>query len=407
MSAPDVVIVCQRGARVDSAVRYGALRATIEMARALGALGRAVTLVGVASRPDGLADGIPFVGAESEADIHRVLRRLGRPRALIGCSRVDVFATAPADVRVVYHHGPHLPEGDFALALIRRLHIRVAVVSEHSLQRQRGWGVPAELLRLVRNGYDQRVFALPEVELRSAHRLVFAGMGVPYKGLDIAIAAFRLLRERVADAELHVFGSSDEWSDVEGRAPAPAEFLPARWRTADGSLAWARIVGDTPGLAYHGPVSAAELAAALQRASILVMPSRIEETFGLVSVEAQACGCLPVLPARGGFPETMRPGMTGYTYEPNTPAELARQIGGLWDSGLPEREQRVSAARWVAREFSWTRAARQFAGILDEPSVPQRRSARASASFWRIAARGKSRLRELRDRARSSHSEAR
>jgi hypothetical protein len=95
----------------------------------------------------------------------------------------------------------------------------------------------------------------------------------------------------------------------------------------------------------------------------------------------------------------MRRGITGYTYDPNTPAELARQICLLWDAALPERSQRVSAARWVAREFSWPHAARQFACVLDAPPARLRRSARAGASLVRAAARGKSRLREWRDRA--------
>jgi Flp pilus assembly protein TadD len=57
----------------------------------------------------------------------------------------------------------------------------------------------------------------------------------------------------------------------------------------------------------------------------LCLPS-ILETFPLVPVEAQACGCIPVVHRVGGAPATLNDGVTGFLYEPNNTEQLARTI---------------------------------------------------------------------------------
>jgi glycosyltransferase involved in cell wall biosynthesis len=393
MRRVDAVLVCQRGAQVDAPIKYGAARAMIEVGRELLREGRSVLLIGLAHQPEGQTEGVPFLGAPDERGVLRLLRRLGPIEALIGCSRTDIFAATTPAVALVYHHGPHVPEGEFALQLIRRLQIPVVVVSEHSLEHQRRIGVPAALLHLVRNGYDRQLFRPPTTDERASHRLVFAGMGVPYKGLDTAVAAFAMLKRRFADAEFEIYGSSHEWGDV-----TPRHDWRARWLSSRGAPMWTEIERDLPGLSYRGPVAPSVLAQAFQRASLLVMPSRIEETFGIVSVEAQACGCLPVLPHQGGFPETMQVGLTGYSYEPNTAEELARRIADLWEAGLPTPEQRYAASAWTAQRFSWMQAAMEVRDILDQSRPRRSRFWPLEAKAWRIAARAKTHVRAWRTR---------
>jgi glycosyltransferase involved in cell wall biosynthesis len=363
MPRRDIVLVCQRGTKVDERIKYGAARAIVEVARELRVLGHRVRLVGLSDRPDGYTEEIPFLGARDESAINRVLQELGPIDVLIGCSRADIFIGVRAEVPLIYHHGPHVPEGEFALRIIRRRQIREVVVSEDSRALQKKEGVPAELLRLIPNGYDNNTFRPSSTAQRRPHELVFAGLGVPYKGLDIAVAAFALLRARFPDAEFRIYGSCLRWQGT-----MASHHWRRGWLDANGSPVWRKIANDLPGLTYCGPVSPPELAQGFQRASLLVMPSRVEETFGMVSIEAQACGCLPILPNRGGFPETMQVGLTGYTYGPNTPEELARRISALWLADRPTVHQRDLAARWVEQRFSWKRAASQIEAVIDEVS---------------------------------------
>ncbi len=116
---------------------------------------------------------------------------------------------------------------------------------------------------------------------------------------------------------------------------------------------WQAIEGAVPGFRYRGEVPQSEIASAFRRHSLLIMPSRIEETFGIVALEAQACGCIPVLPRRGGFPEALREGETGYLYDHNTAEGLAAEVIRIWEAGLPTPAQRLAAEAWIQNTFSW------------------------------------------------------
>jgi len=89
-----------------------------------------------------------------------------------------------------------------------------------------------------------------------------------------------------------------------------------------------------------------------------------------VCLEAQACGCIPVLPRLGGFPETMRENVTGYLYDENTSEGLAAKILELWSQDLPTESQRIEAAQWVKQTFSWERTGRAMMELIE--SLPIR-----------------------------------
>jgi glycosyltransferase involved in cell wall biosynthesis len=190
------------------------------------------------------------------------------------------------------------------------------------------------------------VFTRKENGERLPHSLVFAGHVVDYKGVDIALQAFALLRQRYADARFSIFGRTLSWQETR------EHLFRSNWLDSVGRPAWSSIESALPGVRYCGEVNQAELAEALRRHSLLVMPSRAAETFGIVSLEAQACGCIPVLPRKGGFPETLKEGETGYLYSGDQPEALAAAIVRLWDNDLPRESQRAAAQRWVAGAFS-------------------------------------------------------
>jgi glycosyltransferase involved in cell wall biosynthesis len=87
------------------------------------------------------------------------------------------------------------------------------------------------------------------------------------------------------------------------------------------------------------------------------------EPLGLVSLEAQACGCPVVVADEGGLPETVRPGITGIVVELRARA-VADALDALEDPAARERFAR--AAQTWGREHSWVRSAGQVRGMLDE-----------------------------------------
>jgi glycosyltransferase involved in cell wall biosynthesis len=130
--------------------------------------------------------------------------------------------------------------------------------------------------------------------------LLFLGRMSPHKGVHLAIAAARRTRRRLV-----VAGS---WTIASERAYFDDEVRPS--------------LGD--GVDWVGEVSGRERTDLLSRASCLLAPVQYEEPFGLVMVEALACGT-PVVGLRAGsVPEIVQHGETGFVCD--DPSELANAI---------------------------------------------------------------------------------
>jgi L-malate glycosyltransferase len=83
-------------------------------------------------------------------------------------------------------------------------------------------------------------------------------------------------------------------------------------------------------------------------AHVLLMPSQLE-SFGLVALEAMACGVVPVATRVGGVPELITDGEDGFLEAPgDIAAQSARVVQLLTDDGLHYRMRK--AGRWNANE---------------------------------------------------------
>jgi tetratricopeptide (TPR) repeat protein len=102
--------------------------------------------------------------------------------------------------------------------------------------------------------------------------------------------------------------------------------------------------------------------------SILCLTSKFE-SFGLVTVEAQACGCIPVVHNAGGVAVTLADGQTGFLYSPNTPQKLAETIiKAIWavDTAPSIRQKAVD---FVRDNFGMTRAADYISKLWDRITI--------------------------------------
>ncbi len=112
---------------------------------------------------------------------------------------------------------------------------------------------------------------------------------------------------------------------------------------------------------FHPPVGQEQLADWYRAATALVMPS-YSESFGLVALEAQACGTPVVAAAVGGLPVAVRDGTTGFLVDGHDPRDWARTLRRFVDDpGLGARMGDAAARH--ARCFGWGNAAAETAAV--------------------------------------------
>ncbi len=101
---------------------------------------------------------------------------------------------------------------------------------------------------------------------------------------------------------------------------------------------------------FHQPVGRPILADWYRAADLVAVPS-YSESFGLVAMEAQACGT-PVLGARvGGLRTAVQDGVTGQLVDGHEPVRWARALAELLDN--PARDAMAEAAARHASRYSW------------------------------------------------------
>jgi glycosyltransferase involved in cell wall biosynthesis len=353
------LFVTPEGTRLEPAALYGALRMTTRMAGALVDRGGSAVLFGLRDVPLGFFEGVPAVGCETDWDIKQALSCWGNTDNLVTVGRSDALLATNAKRRIVYHHTTHPIPGGLSPETMNGLGVSILAVSDYSRRQLIGLGHNTTRVRLVTNTYDDRVFGLADRQ-RDPMRLLFIGGLAHYKGVDIALQAFRRIRAAEPRATLTVCGHVlDDWP-----RDSSLSYLARCWLGADGLLDPIRVQSDLQGTAFVGFVAPPELAGLLQQSGLLLLPSRYGENFPLVALEAQACGCWPVLPRHMALPETVRDGETGILYQPNTPEALAATVLRLLRDDLPRVGQRVAASDWMRGTFAPAQAGATFAAAL-------------------------------------------
>ncbi len=109
----------------------------------------------------------------------------------------------------------------------------------------------------------------------------------------------------------------------------------------------------------------ADLATAYSAMDLFCVTSRIE-TFGQVSVEAQACGTPVAAFDAGGLSETLNPGITGILSPSGDIAHLAASVISLLEDTSKRSTMGEAAAQWVRTKFSVEDAAATYKQLYQE-----------------------------------------
>jgi glycosyltransferase involved in cell wall biosynthesis len=303
---------------------YGGIEAMVySLSEELTARGHEVTLVG-AGQPD-------VSGEFRQTYIEPPSGKIGQPipevtHALVAAAHLDeldldvvhdhslagpLSARARRSPTVVTTHGPI--EGDLA-DYYANLGPNVCLVAISEFQRSRAPGLPWA-------GVVHNAIPVGEYPFRADKEdfCLFLGRMNGEKAPDLAIEAARAAGRRIVVA-------------AKCTEPAERRYFEERVRPLLG-----------PDAEWFGPADSQQKKDLLARAGCLVFPIQWDEPFGLVMVEAMACGT-PVVALRGGsVPEVVSDGVTGFVRD--DPAELPDAIRRAGELD-PEACRRVVAERF-------------------------------------------------------------
>jgi glycosyltransferase involved in cell wall biosynthesis len=271
-----------------------------------------------------------------------------------------------------------------ALGVVKRRHQGVQDTSpptrlklEQSIARNADWvaatctdevfelarlGRPRARISVIPCGVDlSRFCPEPAVRRDRLRRVVSVGRLVPRKGFDILIQAM----PAVPDAELVIVGGPDA-SAVAGDPEAQR------------LSALATDVGVADRVRLRGSVSRAEMPAVLRGADVVACTPWYEP-FGIVPVEAMACGVPVLATAVGGMLDTVVDGMTGLLVSPKDPAACANALNWMLADRARLAEWGAAGRRRAESRYSWDRIAADTLKVYQR-LVPAGRPAAVSVS---------------------------
>ncbi|MGE0256448.1 MAG: glycosyltransferase family 4 protein [Alphaproteobacteria bacterium] len=191
----------------------------------------------------------------------------------------------------------------------------ITVPSEFSLRSFVANGVPREKLAKVIYGVDLRRFSPVETRPDGRFRVLFVGGLSLRKGIHYLVRAFA--RARIPGSQLILVGSRTPQTDILLRG------------------------GEGLDIVTTGHIPQPQLREWYSRADVFVLPS-VEDGYGLVLLQALACGCPVIASANTGGPDCVREGENGFIVPARSVDALAERL--VWFAEHREQARAMRAA---------------------------------------------------------------
>lgn len=228
-------------------------------------------------------------------------------------------------------------------------HCRFAVLSESSKRDTARLGIDPCRITVIPPGTDLQRFK-PDPTVVREPVVLHVGRLKRYKSVDHLLYATRLLLDRGLQFRTVIVGDGDDRRRLEALARK------------------LRLGGVTH---FTGFVPEEEKVAWYRRAALLVENST-KEGWGLIVVEANACG-LPAVVARSpGLVDSSRDGVNGLMYDYGDITGLAECVERLLRDSALRTELGEQAVRW-AQQWGWDTAADQMEQVIREATAESRR----------------------------------
>lgn len=218
------------------------------------------------------------------------------------------------------------------------------------------WRMPSRKIHVLHPGVDASRFVPAPRDPALRWRLGWDGPVIltvgrlqKRKGHDMLIRALPKVRERFPDVLYAIVGDGEERESL---------------------MALTRSLGLGANVQFLGDVDDDTLLQCHQQCDLFVLPNRAVgrdiEGFGIVLLEAQACGKAVVAGASGGTAETMRPGETGMVVDCSGSSPLDQVLVSLLANQARRLSFGAAGREWVQEVFDWPRVLPRARALFGE-----------------------------------------
>jgi phosphatidylinositol alpha-1,6-mannosyltransferase len=245
---------------------------------------------------------------------------------------------------------------------------------------QQNWRLPPDRVRILNPGVDtQRFHPAPKcdairrrLDWQERQVVLTVGRLQRRKGQDMLIRALPLIKQQIPNVLYSIVGDGEQRGALEELA---------------------RECGVLAHVQFRGETTDDELIQSYQQCDVFALPNReIDgdiEGFGMVLLEAQACGKPVIAGDSGGTAETMFLGKSGYVVDCRTPEPVAQQVVELLSDALRREAMGAAALEHVAKAFDWGVLARKAQATFDAngvmPPEAHRAEDREPTGLWEKA----------------------
>lgn len=326
----------------------GSEEAVIYLSKELAAKGWKVTVFASPDADEGEYDGVRYenyykLNPEDYFN-HLILWR--------GIGFADIKPRVRGKTLLWLHDMPNVP--DFTMERLEQID-KIAVLSEFHREQIKGYDnekfvrLPDDKFLLTRNG-------IPDLGITTwkgdPHRICYVSS--PDRGLIYLLKNWKIVKESVPSAELHVYYGFEMYDFIHRNNPAKREFK-------------ARIMElmKQEGITFHGRVGHKELAQEMNKCGIWAYPTDFTEISCISGMKAQAVGAVPVVTNFAALKETVKNGIK-VDVDIQEKEGQKKYFAALIDLlKHPKKQEELRDLAWAQSYFSWENIAGQWNGFFN------------------------------------------
>ncbi len=205
-------------------------------------------------------------------------------------------------------------------------------------------GINTDVFNTAKTKYDQNI------NLKSNSILTVSRM-VPAKGLDRVIDALALLKNKIS---FHCYMGGGENEEAVSQEEKAAE-IQIKKRIEENKLSnHVTMIGQVP----HDTI----LPAYYRNSDLFILASRYEP-FGLTTMEAMACGTIPIVSSVAGSREIIVDGLNGFIVDTHDRRALAKTITTVLTDTKLNKKVAGNAAFTIKEHHSWDKTVEKFLAV--------------------------------------------